>query len=153
MQMYRLLYVSFAVDGFDLERNLAILKTARERNRERGITGVLLSRDALFLQVLEGPESAVRTAFEEIRRDPRHQCVVVLADYRTSGRLFPGWEMGFYHMSAIQAQAGAGLIGNDDLSLETIIERHVGDDPIAGTLAGFYASNARALRFSSLERV
>ena len=153
MQLYRLLYVSFAIGGFDLPRNLAILKTARERNRERGITGVLLSRDALYLQVLEGPETAVRATLQEIRRDPRHQCVVVLADYRASGRLFPGWQMGFYHMSAIEAQAGAGLIGNGDLSLETIIERHVGVDAIAGILAGFYASNARELRFSSLARV
>jgi hypothetical protein len=146
MELKRLLYASFAPAGFDMERNLAILDTARRVNLVSGITGVLLCRDEVYLQVLEGPKTQLGITLEAIRRDRRHLGVTVLAEYAAKSRLFPGWQMGFYHMTAIEGRVSGGLIGNDDQSLERILERHRETDPIAGTLHGFLQCNASQMR-------
>ena len=146
MKLKRLLYVSFAPGGFDMERNLAILATARRENLVSGITGVLLCRDAVYLQVLEGPKTQLDTTFEAIRRDRRHLGVTVLAEYATKSRIFPGWQMGFYHMTAIEGLVGDVLIGNSDEGLQRILERHREADPIAGTLHGFLQCNVSQIR-------
>jgi hypothetical protein len=147
MSLHRMLYVSFSVAGFDLQINTAILEEARELNLASGITGVLLCRDAVFMQVLEGPAVAVQATFARIRRDQRHQGVVVLAAYDAAQRIFPGWQMGFFHMSAVEPMVGGGLIRNGDTSLWHRLEAHAGGDPIATTLRGFVEANARELHF------
>ncbi len=146
MELKRLLYVSFAPDGFDMERNLAILDTARRENLASSLTGVLLCRDALYLQVLEGPKTRLDATFEAIRRDRRHMGVTVLAEYQAKGRIFPGWQMGFYHMTAIESRVGRVLIGNADESLHRILERYRDKDPIASTIDGFLRANEAQMR-------
>jgi Sensors of blue-light using FAD len=146
MELKRLLYVSFAPDGFDMERNLAILETARRENLTSGITGVLLCRDAVYLQVLEGPKTQLDTTFAAIRRDRRHFGVTVLAEYAANSRIFPGWQMGFYHMTAIEGMLGDVLIGNGDDNLQRTLDRHRGEDSIARTLDGFLRYNASEMR-------
>ena len=47
-----------------------------------------------FLQVLEGPESAVRRLYATIRADPRHTNVETLLTTSAAERTFPNWEMG-----------------------------------------------------------
>jgi hypothetical protein len=147
MELKRLLYVSFAPGGFDMERNLAILDTARRKNLVSGITGLLLCRDAVYLQVLEGPKAQVGSTFEAIRRDRRHFGVTMLAEYEAKYRIFPGWQMGFYHMTAIEGRVGSVLIGNADDSLQRTLERYRGEDPIARTVDGFLQCNAEDMRF------
>ena len=146
MELKRLLYVSFAPGGFDMERNLAILATARRENLASGITGVLLCRDAVYLQVLEGPKTQLDTTFEAIRRDRRHLGVTVLAEYAARSRIFPGWQMGFYHMTAIEGLLGDVLIGNSDEGLQRILERYRDEDSIASTLGGFLRCNVLRMR-------
>ena len=146
MELKRLLYVSFAPGGFDMERNLAILATARRENLVSGITGVLLCRDAVYLQVLEGPKTQLDATFEAIRRDRRHLGVTVLAEYSVKSRIFPGWQMGFYHMTAIEGMVGEVLIGNSDDGLQRILERYINEDPIASTLGGFLRCNVSQMR-------
>jgi hypothetical protein len=48
--------------GFDAGTLTAILFDARRCNTRDGITGALICRDDLFLQLLEGPEAAVEAA-------------------------------------------------------------------------------------------
>ena len=146
MELKRLLYVSFAPDGFDMERNLAILDTARRENLASGLTGVLLCRDALYLQVLEGPKTQLAATFEAIRRDRRHMGVTVLAEYAVKSRIFPGWQMGFYHMTAIESRVGEVLIGNADEGLHRILAQYRDKDSIACTIDGFLRANAAQMR-------
>jgi hypothetical protein len=147
MALHRLLYVSFATGGFDLERNVAILREARERNRANGVTGVLLCRDATFLQVLEGAPVDVSETLARIRRDRRHTQVTVLAGYAARERIFPGWQMGFYHLAAIEPKVGEALLPNEDSSLQIALEPHLAFDLIAGIVTSFIDCNARELRF------
>src|SRR5271165_5639280 len=70
-----------------------IMDAARKRNKEAGVTGVLLLNTEHFVQILEGDEDAVRTIFESIKRDPRHTAVTVIASGRKPKRDFEGWSM------------------------------------------------------------
>ena len=146
LKMKRLLYVSFAPGGFDMARNLAILETARHANLTSGVTGVLLARDALYMQVLEGPKAPVDNTFAAIQRDRRHLGVTLLADYEVKARIFPGWQMGFYHMTAIEGIVGDVLIGNADEGLQRILALHCGNDSIASTLNRFLECNSAQMR-------
>jgi hypothetical protein len=81
--------------GFDAALLAGILMDARRCNTRDGITGALICRDDLFLQLLEGPDEVVDAAFGRIARDDRHVEVRCLSR-RTLGddaRLFPRWAM------------------------------------------------------------
>jgi hypothetical protein len=96
--MLRLVYRSHSLlPGSGLaEQEVAlaeILRVARARNVALNVTGALVLYDDWFAQVLEGPEAAVMTLYEKIRRDPRHDRVVVDNSQTVEGRLFGNWAM------------------------------------------------------------
>ena len=92
MSLLQLVYVSSPF-GFDEATLDSILVDARRCNPRDGITGSLLVREDIFLQLLEGPASAVDAAFSRIRRDERHCQVQLLVRRESTERLFPEWSM------------------------------------------------------------
>jgi hypothetical protein len=81
--------------GFDAAMLTGILFDARRCNTRDGITGALICRDDLFLQLLEGPEAAVEATFARIAADDRHIEVRrltrrLIAD---DARMFGAWAM------------------------------------------------------------
>lgn len=66
---------------------------ARNNNTRDGITGALVCRHDIFLQLLEGPEARVRATIERIGRDDRHVGMKTLASGQVSTRLFADWAM------------------------------------------------------------
>jgi hypothetical protein len=102
--MYQLVYVSTASRAMsDADLN-EILDVSRRKNRERDVTGVLLYLDRGFLQVLEGPEAAVKETYAHIARDRRHIDPRILIEQETDERLFAGWSMGFDRLLPGQAR-------------------------------------------------
>ena len=93
--MYQLIYQSVRSPGLDSDALRQLARDCSPLNRRHGITGVLLCQDDLILQVLEGPEDAVRETYHRITEDPRHQGCVVLFARRTGRRSFEDWRMGF----------------------------------------------------------
>ncbi|MEM7017174.1 MAG: BLUF domain-containing protein [Pseudomonadota bacterium] len=70
--MHYVVYMSKAstiMKNKDLE---AILEVSRKNNEASGITGMLLYRNQLFIQMLEGEEVTVKTLYEKIFNDARH---------------------------------------------------------------------------------
>jgi hypothetical protein len=92
MALRQLVYASRPF-GFDPSVLSNILMDARRANARDAITGALIARQDLYLQLLEGPEDKVREAYRRITRDDRHLEVTCLLDRATSARLFPGWAM------------------------------------------------------------
>ena len=94
MPLLQLIYASrpFGFDGATLN---AILFDARRCNTRDQITGALLCRDDLFLQLLEGPEAAVEAAYARIRADDRHLEVreLLRREIAEDGRMFAAWAM------------------------------------------------------------
>jgi hypothetical protein len=94
-QLFRMAYISTASKSFDPMELREMLKSSNVRNKEAGITGMLLYKDGQFMQVLEGPEEAVKATFDRISRDSRHHGIIVLVKGAVEERRFPGWSMAF----------------------------------------------------------
>ena len=92
MELMQLVYASRPF-GFDEATLNAILSTARANNSRDNITGALICRGDVYLQLLEGPPAAVEAAYERIRRDDRHIEVTPLLRTTASQRLFGAWSM------------------------------------------------------------
>ncbi|MEL6237991.1 MAG: BLUF domain-containing protein [Pseudomonadota bacterium] len=79
--------------GFDQATLLGILSQARRNNRKWGITGALVCRRDLYVQLIEGPEDAIDKLFSRIAEDDRHCDVALLHRGHVSARIFSKWEM------------------------------------------------------------
>jgi hypothetical protein len=92
MRLTQLIYASRPF-GFDESTLTAILFSARRNNRRNGVTGALICRADLFMQMLEGPRDVVTATFHRILRDDRHIEVMCLGAYDIESRMFPDWDM------------------------------------------------------------
>jgi hypothetical protein len=79
--------------GFDDATLNGILSTARGNNLREAITGALICRHDLYLQLLEGPQATVDARYLSIARDDRHLNVVKRVSRVVSERMFPKWAM------------------------------------------------------------
>lgn len=120
MTVMQLIYASRPF-GFDDLALSGILASARRNNRRDGITGALICREDLFLQLLEGPQNVVTALFARIVRDDRHTDVVTLVSGDIETRLFPEWAMRHdpaqsWMWTAEQVTAGAvGRASKDEI--------------------------------------
>jgi hypothetical protein len=92
MSLTQLVYASRPF-GFDAAMLNGILSDARRLNPPNDVTGALICRADLYLQLLEGPEDAVKATFARIARDDRHLEVQRLVSRPIAQRLFPDWAM------------------------------------------------------------
>ena len=70
-----------------------ILRVSRANNVSRNVTGALMYYDNWFAQVLEGSEESVRSLFDRIKADARHDAVQVSDQGEVGGRVFARWAM------------------------------------------------------------
>jgi len=98
-QLVCAVYVSSACKLFDDAELIELLQVARQNNERSDITGMLLYRDGNFLQVLEGPASAVYSLIDKIKRDTRHHGVILMSRRGVEERQFADWQMAFRNMS------------------------------------------------------
>jgi Sensors of blue-light using FAD len=94
-KLHTIVYLSTAampLSEADLEK---LLLDARAHNRQNSITGVLLYSGLYFMQCIEGPQTALRSTFERVKRSSKHKGIVTLLDSTTKTRQFSKWAMGF----------------------------------------------------------
>jgi len=95
-------YLSFATRG--LKSNCddeiqAILDEARDHNERKGITGQLIYRSGIFLQLLEGNRDDVSLLLGRILLDSqRHENIKILLNQPMSKRVFPNWSMAYKYL-------------------------------------------------------
>lgn len=70
-----------------------ILQDARRCNLRDDITGALVCRHDIYLQLLEGPSEPVTEAYKRICRDDRHAGITKLVDRQVTSRMFGNWAM------------------------------------------------------------
>lgn len=92
MGLHRLVYVSKPF-GFDEAMLNGILAQARHCNARDGLTGALICRADIYLQLLEGPDAAIEATYTRIVVDNRHLDVHRLIHEPSPERLFPAWSM------------------------------------------------------------
>lgn len=81
-----------------------LLLSAREFNLSCGVTGVLLHHDGNFFQYLEGPEEAVKTAYDRVIKSKTHHGIVEILNAPVSERHFTTWSMGFAEPTSTEIQ-------------------------------------------------
>jgi hypothetical protein len=114
MSLVQLIYVSQPF-GYDSVGLYNILSASRRCNERDGLTGALLCRADIYLQLLEGPQDKIDATFARIRKDDRHLDVQLLLFAPVERRLFPKWAM--HHDPAhswmwTQAEIEAGALHN-----------------------------------------
>lgn len=92
MKITQLIYSSrpFGYDDLALD---GILSIARRNNVRDDITGALICREDIYVQLLEGPPDAIAVTYARISRDDRHTDVKQRWLSDTDQRLFPDWAM------------------------------------------------------------
>jgi hypothetical protein len=91
----RLIYSSSPNLVFGSAEKIAdeIMPSAVFNNIRNNITGLLISDDCFFLQILEGDRQAVSDAFLKIALDYRHGVINLISVSDVNERLFPSWSM------------------------------------------------------------
>ena len=92
MVLSRLIYCSQPF-GYDQPMLNGILADARTYNPKNNITGALICREDIFLQLLEGPEDKILLTYNRILNDDRHLDIELLFQEPCDDRLFPSWSM------------------------------------------------------------
>ena len=92
--LVRCLYASRATHSPMSKLTDAILKTSRDNNPARGITGFLCVSGDIFIQVLEGGRDEVCELFNRIVKDEQHANVRLLGYQEIRQRKFGTWSMG-----------------------------------------------------------
>lgn len=70
-----------------------ILAASVRNNAKVGVTGMLLCHRGTFLQILEGPSSAVDFIYRRVKADSRHHGLKTLSDQMVNSLSFPRWAM------------------------------------------------------------
>lgn len=115
-QLIQRIYTSAAREDFKAEGLVELLRGARERNADRGVTGMLLYAEGSFFQVLEGEADAVDALYARIERDQRHGQVTLIIREPIPKRNFDDWTMGFHKVSRKELAQMSGVndfFGND----------------------------------------
>ena len=92
MVLSRIIYCSQPF-GYDQPMLNGILADARTYNPKNHITGALICREDIFLQLLEGPEDKILLTYNRILNDDRHLDIELLVQEPCDDRLFPTWSM------------------------------------------------------------
>ncbi len=79
--------------GFDSAMLAGILSAARRNNPEMQITGALICRQDVYLQLIEGPSASIDALYARILKDDRHTDIRLLLKEDMGERLFPAWSM------------------------------------------------------------
>lgn len=115
-----LVYVSSAVRLLSPEEIEYLLRRARERNLEYGITGVLLYIGGNFMQYIEGPRDNLDIIYKIIREDEQHSGIILVSREAVDSRHFGEWSMAF------QTKDVKGFVGPPDE--KKIIEAKLAQD-------------------------
>lgn len=79
--------------GYDSATLSGILLDARRCNLRDDVTGALVCRHDIYLQLIEGPTDKIRATYERILRDDRHTGIDRLVDRPITNRMFGDWAM------------------------------------------------------------
>ena len=90
-----LVYTSTANKPFSDDDLFTLLKKSRASNDKVNVTGALMYKNGIFVQMVEGSETDIETLREKIYRDSRHGGVLTLIRGTAETRVFGEWTMHF----------------------------------------------------------
>ncbi len=99
--MLQIAYFSTTAVRQDADTVHSILITSRINNRRDAITGILVAGGNRYLQIIEGPRTAMERLYAAIRADLRHVSVTTLIERPIAKRCFDGWSMAYRREPAL----------------------------------------------------
>lgn len=120
--IYQIFYLSSSKINNEKEIDDLVYKSL-SYNASKTISGILLFRSGIFLQLLEGDQQEVEKLFKKIETDSRHANLVVLFRQNTDRRIFPEWDMGLKILSDLDIK-----MVNEILSWNKLISSKKGDE-------------------------
>ncbi|WP_271270991.1 BLUF domain-containing protein [Aliamphritea hakodatensis] len=88
-------YISHELLDFQEEDLRELLLQSRKKNKDMGLTGLLLFDKPVFMQVLEGPAASIDQIIADIRADKRHYSMdIIYSNDDLQDREFANWRMG-----------------------------------------------------------
>ncbi len=125
MPLVTLVYTSTAAENVNDEMLKEILNVSREKNAQRNVTGMLLYRDGIFLQALEGEADVVDALYARIATDPRHKNPSIVYRGPIYSRSFMQWAMGFNPISDhdIKRLPGFNNALEDEMDFAALVAR------------------------------
>lgn len=103
------IYSSTATKAFTVEELVTLLHKSQTNNAKVGLSGLLLHKNSQFMQLIEGPETAVRATLKKIESDSRHKNVTTLLEGFTDERQFSEWSMGFHDLNSPEVRSLHGF--------------------------------------------
>lgn len=94
-ELYCLLFTSIARDDIDDVALHDLLVESAQNNAKNKLTGLLVYRDGVFLETLEGDRTDVYKAYDRIMDDDRHLDVTLLELEPIDERRFTDYKMCF----------------------------------------------------------
>lgn len=101
------MYISTAVNKFTKEDLDDLLTVSRTKNAEFGITGLLILKDYVIIQYIEGDKKHIKQLYENIKKDTRHVNVTLLKEEPIEQKLFENWSMGvkyYEHLEGVELE-------------------------------------------------
>lgn len=95
--LYRCIYASTLSPTVSDDVVFDVLKEIEEQaarnNARRKLSGILLSIDRHFMQILEGSNRSISSLINALYRDPRHTDMLLVELIAAERRVFPEWTM------------------------------------------------------------
>ena len=88
-------YVSRANEDMSAKELSDILQEAKENNAANAITGMLVYKDNIFLQTIEGSRARINRLLNSLIADPRHHDLQVLETRELEHREWSQWSMNY----------------------------------------------------------
>ena len=101
IRLKQVIYVSEKTDTSS-DSLTDIYDISQKNNSESGISGCLLIGSNSYLQLLEGPDSAVENLYSKIKMDSRHKKVKKLFEQHIEEKSFSSWSMKFAPFNNIE---------------------------------------------------
>jgi hypothetical protein len=133
--MKRMIYASSAVSNTSFESVIDMLTQATQRNKELGITGIMVFDGKQFLQCIEGDNSTVDGLKAKIFSDQRHTDIFLHGEEEIAQRLFSDWSMGYV---------------NRESSIRKVLEKISGTGEFHPELLSYAQAKLIMLELSSL---
>lgn len=103
--MFQLAYISFKSPEYDIDGENgidSILEVANKFNKENKISGLLIYRRGVFIQLIEGEKEIVLNLYGRIASDLRHESQRILLKQEVDERLFSDWSMQYREINNIE---------------------------------------------------
>jgi hypothetical protein len=95
-EIISILYISESTKHFDISFDIdKILNKANNFNKNNNISGMLIYKGGLFIQLLEGEKSCLELLMSRIKEDSRHDKLRIIYEETTQERLFSNWTMAY----------------------------------------------------------